>query len=290
MSELSRIRARTYKVDVQKVVALRKVRNWSQEKLALQIGMDPKTIQGMEEGRPKYKSTITRVAIALGLEGPDELILRESEPPPDQKSTANTAKPPRTVTLVFQLPREAFDDADIVTIVANISADAKTKDEIIVTDTKTGSVSIITEMSEDDALRIINAYVSGNLAHHNIGSILISMHAFDQPLTEEIIADVGVISFTKAAQADNDDNESGHFVEFVLAQECTKIVIDCARMPFISTGAILRLNTLRARAKALGRRVLLCNLDPVVFSDAFSNTGIDTLYEIHDDLASALRA
>ena len=259
MSEFSQIRARVVSVDGAKIVALRQARNWSQEDLALQIRMDPKTIQSMEAGQPKYKSTISRVAKALGVEEPEDLIIRHS-PPQTAPAPGTPTKGPKTVTLVFLLPRQAFDDAETITIVAKIARDAETTDDIIVDDIRIGSVSIFVEMTDDDATRVLNAFITSKLAAHGIESISIALYAFDQPVTEEIIGDVAIIRFTKRHAFGDDSTKTRHFVDFVLAQPWTKIILDCANLASSSTGALLYFSILSKKAKASGRKVLCCNV------------------------------
>jgi len=164
----STVRARLKKVNVPKVVALRKALGWSQEDLALAIDMDPKTIQSMEAGNGKYHSTVLKVAKALGVEDFNEILL------PDQREeTLRWVKPSKTVRLIIDIARELFDESGVIEIVARIGKASETQDDMITYDVIKHSISIFIEMSQADAMRIISSFIGNRLQHHDITSITI---------------------------------------------------------------------------------------------------------------------
>jgi transcriptional regulator with XRE-family HTH domain/tetratricopeptide (TPR) repeat protein len=67
------LRSKTVHVDAAKLVELRTRKNWTQEKLADKSIVSVRTVQNIEQGRPALRSTLARLASALGVSA--ELLL-----------------------------------------------------------------------------------------------------------------------------------------------------------------------------------------------------------------------
>jgi transcriptional regulator with XRE-family HTH domain len=61
------LHAKTVQVDAAKLVELRTRKNWTQEKLADKAIVSVRTVQNIERGRPTQRSTVARLAAALGV-------------------------------------------------------------------------------------------------------------------------------------------------------------------------------------------------------------------------------
>ena len=65
------MRSKTVQVDGEKLVELRTRKNWTQEKLADKAIVSVRTVQNIERGRPTQRSTLARLANALGVSARD---------------------------------------------------------------------------------------------------------------------------------------------------------------------------------------------------------------------------
>jgi transcriptional regulator with XRE-family HTH domain len=272
MSQFADIRARLLKVDMLKLVELRKRKGWSQEQLALQADLDPKTIHAMEAGQGKFKSTIAKVAAALGITKPEELLSSDQQP----EVTAASSK---CFTVIIRLPKSTLDDADCVTIIAQISQDANAPGLKIVTDVIRKSVSIAVEMSEEDAIQITNAFLRGVLERHNIDYIETTLHAFGFPVLLMVWRHNTFLGFGDILCL---DTERDNFLEFSKALQWSQLLINSRRIAFVTLGAMHRLLSLQLWAHQNGRRVVWYNVDEV--SEVLAMTKLDTIMDTRSDL------
>jgi anti-sigma B factor antagonist len=65
------------------------------------------------------------------------------------------------------------------------------------------------------------------------------------------------------------------------------IIIDFGRVKFMSSAALGRLVQLKKRLRAVSGHLKLCCIDPTLL-EVFRITRLDTVFEIHKDLQSAL--
>jgi transcriptional regulator with XRE-family HTH domain/tetratricopeptide (TPR) repeat protein len=68
------LRSKTVLVDAAKLVELRTRKNWTQEKLADKAIVSVRTVQNIERGRPTQRSTVARLAEALGVPARDLML------------------------------------------------------------------------------------------------------------------------------------------------------------------------------------------------------------------------
>jgi transcriptional regulator with XRE-family HTH domain len=68
------LRSKTVQVDAAKLVELRSCKNWTQEKLADKAIVSVRTVQNIERGRPTQRSTVARLAEALGVPARDLMV------------------------------------------------------------------------------------------------------------------------------------------------------------------------------------------------------------------------
>jgi transcriptional regulator with XRE-family HTH domain len=195
MIEFSRINARQLSIEVTALHKPLAAKKWNLEDLAFHAMLNLKTIQSMARGEPKYKSTIQKVADALGIP-PDSLL---PQPTNASQPLTDVAKPPRTLTLVMNLPADIFDESDTVTIVTNISRDASLGGNIVVRDVRHGSILIDLELDNDDDIELLKAaFRNGLLAKYGVEGIAIT--ALDAPSTwttrryySEVVSAIDVI-------------------------------------------------------------------------------------------------
>jgi transcriptional regulator with XRE-family HTH domain len=69
------LRSKTVKVDGERLVDLRTRKNWTQEKLADKAIVSVRTVQNIERGRPTQRSTLARLADALGVSARDLMFV-----------------------------------------------------------------------------------------------------------------------------------------------------------------------------------------------------------------------
>lgn len=78
-------------------------------------------------------------------------------------------------------------------------------------------------------------------------------------------------------------------LERSVAEGATKLVVDCSRLEFCDSTGLNVLLGARLRAEAVGGRVHLAALTPVV-ARVFEITGAEAVFTVHDTLAGALNA
>jgi transcriptional regulator with XRE-family HTH domain/tetratricopeptide (TPR) repeat protein len=101
------LRSKTVQVDVDKLVELRTRKNWTQEKLADKAIVSVRTVQNIERGRPTQRSTLARLAEALGVSGRDLMLLAAQA-----HSTASGSAIPISVSASPYRGLSAFTEAD----------------------------------------------------------------------------------------------------------------------------------------------------------------------------------
>jgi len=84
------LRSKTVQVDGEKLVELRTRKNWTQEKLADKAIVSVRTVQNIERGRPTQRSTLARLANALGVSARDLMLLMAAQTAPYRGLSAFT--------------------------------------------------------------------------------------------------------------------------------------------------------------------------------------------------------
>jgi transcriptional regulator with XRE-family HTH domain/predicted Zn-dependent protease with MMP-like domain len=84
------LRSKTVQVDGEKLVELRTRKNWTQEKLADKAIVSVRTVQNIERGRPTQRSTLARLANALGVSARDLMLLMAAQTTPYRGLSAFT--------------------------------------------------------------------------------------------------------------------------------------------------------------------------------------------------------
>ena len=83
-------RSKTVQVDGEKLVELRTRKNWTQEKLADKAIVSVRTVQNIERGRPTQRSTLAKLAGALGVSARDLMPVVAPETTPDPRLSTLT--------------------------------------------------------------------------------------------------------------------------------------------------------------------------------------------------------
>lgn len=148
------------KVQAESIHRLRELKGWSQNELALEAGIDAKTLNSVLKGNAYQQKTIRRIADALGVTPAD---LLEGSPPPAADANAS-AEQRLQVQVVLSMPFDSVKTATgLSELLRHITTLIDAKSEISVVDVKAGSVVITLEMSLDDVLSLIVAAASGEL-------------------------------------------------------------------------------------------------------------------------------
>jgi anti-anti-sigma factor len=103
--------------------------------------------------------------------------------------------------------------------------------------------------------------------------------------------DVAVVTIsTKEFHGPYAASELGDELQLVLAQDwAARVLFDFGRVGFLSSSGFAKVFKLVSQAKAAGRDVKLCNMDPVIRMGA-EIVGLDKLVEIHESESAGLRA
>lgn len=198
----SEIRCRYFVVDGPTARRLREERGLSIEQLAIKAGCIDKTVQALEMGKPKLKSVVGKVAKGLGV-APEQLkpIPQLVTVPPTTPAPAGNAAPvsPRRLVIVFNLTPELLENApEEIHFVLKLAEHAGTTGSIEVLDAEEGSIRLTLEMSEEDAVRVFNAFKAGKLKELGIRSI----SELDKPgplLSVEALATVARMNISSLA-------------------------------------------------------------------------------------------
>jgi anti-anti-sigma factor len=112
-----------------------------------------------------------------------------------------------------------------------------------------------------------------------------------QHLRLSMVKDVAVVEIhTKEIHGPQPAQELGHELALVAAQDwARRLLINFHRVGFLSSTGFAVIFNLVSRAKAEGREVKLCDMDPGVRLGA-EIVGLDKVAEIHDNEGAALRA
>lgn len=177
MPRFSEMRYRCFRIDGPTARRLREERDLSIERLALEAGCSHKTVLALETGKPVQKRNVAKVAKALGI-APEEL-----KPVPDCVVVPPTASAPvgdpppapprrRRLVLVYDLSPAFLENApEEIHFILKLTEDAGTLGPVLVLDPEEGSIRLTLEVSDDDALRIVNAFLAGKLSDHGLRSV-----------------------------------------------------------------------------------------------------------------------
>ena len=112
-----------------------------------------------------------------------------------------------------------------------------------------------------------------------------------QHLRLSMVKDVAVVEIrTREIHGPQLAQELGHELATVTAQDwARRVLVNFRRVAFLSSTGFAALFRLVRRAKAEGRDVRFCDMEPGVRLGA-EIVGLDKVAEIHDDEGAALRA
>ena len=112
-----------------------------------------------------------------------------------------------------------------------------------------------------------------------------------QHLKLSMVKDVAVVEIcTKELQGVQLAQELDHELTLVMAQDWAKrVLVNFRRVGFLSSTGFAAMFRLLSQARAEGRELKLCAMDPGVRLGA-EIVGLDKVAEIHDDEGAALRA
>jgi anti-sigma B factor antagonist len=112
-----------------------------------------------------------------------------------------------------------------------------------------------------------------------------------QHIRMSMVKDVAVVEVrTKEVHGTKTAQELGAELALVTAQEwASRLLVNFSRVGFLSSTGFAALFKLVSRAKAEGREVRFCSMEPGVRLEA-EIVGLDKIAEIHDNESSALAA
>jgi anti-anti-sigma factor len=112
-----------------------------------------------------------------------------------------------------------------------------------------------------------------------------------QHLRLSMVKDVAMVEIrTREIHGPQMALELGHELAVVTGQDWAKrVLVNFHRVGFLSSTGFAAIFKLLSRARAEGRDVMLCGMDPGVRLGA-EIVGLDKVAEIHDDEGAALRA
>ena len=245
------------------------------------MDMDPKTVQSLEAGEPKFKSTVVKLAKALGVADFTTLLAPETDQPDGRGDT-----PKGDITLVFHIARSIVREAAIITLVARIAEEVDAKDDIYINDAVKNTISVHTTMSTHDALLVARAFVEGRLATRRVKLITLGLRAFDQPMNAELRGNTIILT------SEHPKNVGPYFdtlFEFFTVLPWEKVIVNVAQMSFLTSGALECFIRLNKWAKRHGRKLFWSNVGEGYLADLFAITKLDKMFVVKGTLEDALR-
>jgi HSP20 family molecular chaperone IbpA/transcriptional regulator with XRE-family HTH domain len=199
------MRYRCFTIDGPTARRLREERGLSIERLALDAGCSPRTVIALEAGKPALKSSITKVAKALGI-APEEFkpVPHCVVVPPSAPAPAGDPSPApprrRRLVLVYDLSPAFLENApEEIHFVLKLAANAGTAGPVIVLDAEAGSIRLTLEVSDEDAGRIVNAFLAGKLSDDGLRSV--TLYDVQQPVEPQAAGPSQMPDFTIATSA-----------------------------------------------------------------------------------------
>jgi HSP20 family molecular chaperone IbpA/transcriptional regulator with XRE-family HTH domain len=213
MPRFSEMRYRCFTIDGPNARRLREARDLSIERLAMDAGCSSRTVLAMETGKPTLKSSVSKVAKALGV-APEELkpVPHCVVVPPGASTPAGNPAPAaprrRRLVLVYDLSPAFLENApEEIHFILKLAEDAGTTGPILVLDGEEGSIRLTLEVSDEDALRIVNAFLAGKLSDDKLRSV--TLYDVQHPVEPQSADPTQVPDFTIA--------ETAHAIDFKAA-------------------------------------------------------------------------
>jgi HSP20 family molecular chaperone IbpA/transcriptional regulator with XRE-family HTH domain len=246
------MRYRCFTIDGPTARRLREERGLSIERLALDAGCNPRTVLALEAGKPALKSSVAKVAKALGVAAeqlkpvPHCIVVPPTAPAPapagDPPAPAGDPPPAplrrRRLVLVYDLSPAFLENApEEIHFILKLAENAGTAGPVVVLDAEVGSIRLTLEVSDEDAMRIVNAFLAGKLSDDGLRCV--TLYDVQHPI--------------EAQSAD-----LKQMPDFTLRQSATEIVFKAA-IPGLDTTQTeidLRVNvlTINAAIKQEGER------------------------------------
>jgi transcriptional regulator with XRE-family HTH domain len=162
----SQLKNRTVTPDGEAIQRLRIEKGWRVEDLAKKSRCSLKTVENVERGRSVYLYTLSKFAQALGVE---VSTLMAGAAPPDPPKKERVWK----VIIQVSTPYEDFDESnDLVkllqTLVSRLGGEEMEPNQV-----RKGSTRIEVEMTLEQMVKLIEAFIHNELDDLNIGSILL---------------------------------------------------------------------------------------------------------------------
>jgi HSP20 family molecular chaperone IbpA/transcriptional regulator with XRE-family HTH domain len=194
------MRYRCFTIDGPTARRLREERDLSIERLALDAGCSPRTVIALEAGKPALKSSVAKVAKALGI-APEELkpVPHCVVVPPTAPAPAGDPPPApprrRRLVLVYDLSPAFLENApEEIHFILKLAEGAGTAGPVVVLDAEAGSIRLTLEVSDEDALRIVNAFLAGKLSDDKLRSV--TLYDVQHPVEPESADPTQVPDFT----------------------------------------------------------------------------------------------
>ena len=177
MPRFSEMRYRCFTIDGPTARRLREERDLSIEQLALDAGCSSRTVIALEAGKPALKSSIAKVAKALGI-APEELkpvphcvvVPHAASAPAGDPAPASPRR--RRLVLVYDLSAALLENApEEIHFILKLAQDAGTAGPVVVLNAEVGSIRLTLQVSDEDAVRIVNAFLAGKLTDHGLHSV-----------------------------------------------------------------------------------------------------------------------
>lgn len=162
----SKLKNRTVEPDGEAIQRRRVEKGWRVEDLAQKARCSPRTVENVERGANVYLYTLSKFAQALGVE---VAALMAGAAPPDPPKKERVWK----VMIQVSTPYEEFDESNDLVKLLQALVSRLGGEEMEPTQVRKGSTRIEVEMTLEQMVKLIEAFIHDELDDLNIGSILL---------------------------------------------------------------------------------------------------------------------
>ena len=144
-----------------RIIALREAKGWSRRTLARKAFCSVASVKSVEEGNEAFPTTLEKIAKPLEVKFTE--LMKGKETGEATKDPDNKIVPRVKVKVFIHSNYGEFDETKLPELVGRIRQETGATGEITVVIVEEGSVVVILEMDEDDALALMRAFAIGRL-------------------------------------------------------------------------------------------------------------------------------
>ena len=188
---------RTLPVNGGLIARWRKDKDVSPEDMGAEASCSGKTILNLERGGPAFRTTLRRVAKAMGLDDYRELVRDDDDSEDDRNDERETEQGENLgsirLWIVIDGPFHGFCEAtDLPRVMKRLREIINAQSRVVVMNVRPGSVVVDLLVAEGDALRLLKAYMQGELVEIGVSKLKMNVAVQDGRVIVESLSEVSM--------------------------------------------------------------------------------------------------